>query len=79
MRIEDQWIEFRGKVIPADAPPVQVIEMRRAFYAGVEALLRITQTAFDSSSEATDGDVQVLVDVESELKEFARLVQNGVR
>jgi hypothetical protein len=36
--VRDMWSEYRRAVMPADAPPVQIIECRRAFYGGVWAL-----------------------------------------
>lgn len=32
--IREQWEAFRLLVMPADAPPDQIREMRRAFYVG---------------------------------------------
>lgn len=37
--IEKRWNSFRTQVISADAPPIQVREMRLAFYGGVKAML----------------------------------------
>ena len=37
--VANLWDSFRSVVIPSDAPPVQVQEMRRAFYAGVFAVV----------------------------------------
>ncbi len=37
-RVRALWNLFRTEVMPANAPPIQVQEMRRAFYA-VEAVV----------------------------------------
>ena len=37
--IEAGWIGLRIAAIPADAPPLQVEEMRNAFFAGAQHLL----------------------------------------
>lgn len=37
--IEERWRMFRLRAIALDAPPVQVHEMRIAFYAGFQAML----------------------------------------
>lgn len=37
-RIQNLWVEC-AKVLPADAPPIQHIEMRRAFFAGAYATI----------------------------------------
>ncbi len=39
--IAEQWEAFSDAIIPKDAPPEQWTDMRRAFYAGFEASLRI--------------------------------------
>jgi hypothetical protein len=42
--IEERWHDFRRRVIHADAPEIQVTEMRIAFYAGFQAMLDATIT-----------------------------------
>lgn len=37
--IEDRWKTYRLKVIPLDAPDFQVVEMRRCYYAGAQAVV----------------------------------------
>jgi hypothetical protein len=37
--VRDEWNEYRQKVLPPTAPPIQVRECRRAFYAGAEMLM----------------------------------------
>lgn len=37
--IDDRWKTYRLKVIPLDAPELQSVECRRAFYAGAGAVL----------------------------------------
>ena len=42
-RIKEQWEDFYDQVLkPVRPSTIQVKEMRRAFYAGAEALCRIT-------------------------------------
>lgn len=36
--IAERFRTYKVKVIPKDAPPVQYIECRRAYYAGAQAL-----------------------------------------
>lgn len=38
-RIHALWSDYRNKVPPFAAPPIQLQETRRAFYAGCEATL----------------------------------------
>lgn len=71
-RVLALWNQFRTQVIPADAPPVQVKEMRRAFYAGVECTLNRLGDEM-SSGDATDdpADEQAVREVAKELQDFA--------
>lgn len=51
--IADQWVDFERLVL-VNAGKVQRSEMRRAFYAGAQAVLRVTLdiAAADSSDDA---------------------------
>jgi len=44
--VEKIWLEYRQRVIPKSAPPIQLVETRRAFYSGSAALLSILLTQF---------------------------------
>ena len=68
--IKENWDEFKKAVIPNNAPPIQVSEMRSAFYAGV-------QIAFNEiiriSVECTEVEAQYKLDkLEEELEEYAK-------
>lgn len=39
--IEQKWKDYRFSVIPLDAPQVQTIESRRAYYAGAAAVIKM--------------------------------------
>lgn len=68
--VAGQWATFET-VLPLNAPPMQRKEMRLAFYAGVEAVLRIlVQIGRDDvSQEAGEALLQSLHD---ECQAFAR-------
>ena len=72
-RIGAAWREYRLLVIPRDAPPVQAMECRRAFYAGVKALLAI-QVATEDSDAAV---AKLLDDLHGELDAFKVAVVEG--
>ncbi|MBZ0086495.1 MAG: hypothetical protein K8F33_00100 [Thermomonas sp.] len=74
--VQEQWDGFRKLVVPKDAPEVQVTEMRRAFYAGVEAMLRI-QWAIGDDAVSEDAGVAILEGVHDECRRFAEDVANG--
>jgi hypothetical protein len=75
--IETQWNDFRVKVIPKDAPPVQLSEMRRAFFAGAWAHYSIIMNSLDAGSEATDKDLVMMADLDAEMREFGERVKKG--
>ena len=52
--IEDRWKNYRLRVIPLDAPELQAVECRRAFYAGAQAVVDL---ALRSSAQ---GQVQAV-------------------
>ena len=74
--VKEQWDSFRTLVIPTNAPEIQVTEMRRAFYAGVEAMLRIQwEVGDDAVSE--DAGVAILEGIHDECRRFAAEVARG--
>lgn len=44
--LDHQWRQFQDEVIPLAAPELQREEMRRAFYAGAQAVLNTVNDAF---------------------------------
>lgn len=77
-RVLAQWNQFRAMVMPHDAPPVQVMEMKRAFYAGAECALNRLASEMSSGDSLDDpNDERVLQEVNQEFQEFAEDVQNG--
>lgn len=76
--MQEQWGLFCERVISPDAPEVQKTEMRRAFYAGAQAILFRVIVAFAlETTEPTEEDLQIMVDLEAELKQFAADVVAG--
>jgi len=74
--IQAQWSTFEAMVVPKKASPVQRQEMRRAFYAGAEAMMRI-QWAIGDENISEDAGVQILEGCYDEVRRFALQVQNG--
>jgi hypothetical protein len=77
-RIEKQWLTYRHVVLPKDAPPIQISECRRAFYAGAEGLLSEILEMLSPGLEPTDDDLSKMHQIHGELKDFANLVKEGV-
>lgn len=72
-KLQQGWQSFSDMVMPKNAPPVQVKEMRRAFYAGAGIMLNITKQLGDEEI-SEDAGVRALEGLEQEIKEFLALV-----
>lgn len=71
--VRAMWQGYRRAVIPADAPPVQIIECRRAFYGGAWALL--TRLAANAEANMPDADaVAYLKQLTEEQERFKQAV-----
>lgn len=72
--IEAAWLSYLREVIPAGAPTVQIVESRRAFYAGAQATFRGIVRMLDPGVEPTDADLAKMHALDAELREFAASV-----
>ena len=72
--VQEQWGSFQTMVIPENAPPVQIQEMKRAFYGGVEAMMRIQ---FNIADLSEDAGVAILEETRKELNQFVADVISG--
>ena len=74
--VQEKWESYLAEALPADAPEEQVIECRRAFYAGshvaLSMVMEIGRTA--SSTDAYRGMIDGLTE---ELNAFHALVRRG--
>lgn len=73
--ISRHWQSFQDRVVPKDAPPVQVREMRRAFYAG--AMAAITEMAYAGTLDEAAA-VKHLEQIKIEALKFADEVRKGL-
>ncbi len=55
--IAQEWKHFEDRVIPLDAPDIQRVEMKKAFYGGASIILHAVSAI---SSETADADVAAL-------------------
>ena len=71
-RLAKQWQEYRERVIPADAGVGQVVETRRAFYAGAAVLFGIIlgNVSPSSADVVEESDLEMMDDLDHELTEF---------
>jgi len=67
--LQERWESFQKMVIPPNAPPVQIREMKLAFYAGAESfnktLLHIT-----TLEKPEQVEVAMLEGLNQEIKQF---------
>jgi len=70
--IEGGWAGLKIMAVPPNAPQVQVIEMRKAFFAGALHLFSCIMNVLDGSEEPTAGDLRRMVMIERELDEFEK-------
>ena len=68
------WTVFKTECIPDDACADQLVDMRRAFYAGATAMMVGLKAS--SNMEENEG-LKVLTDLDQELKDFLDLVDMG--
>ena len=71
--LDHQWRSFQDEVIPLAAPELQREEMRRAFYAGAQAVLHTVNDAFAEGLPAEEVG-KVLPAIGVELDRFAAVV-----
>ncbi len=68
--IEAGWLALRAQAIPADAPQIQLDEMRQAFFAGAQHLFGSIMTMLDPDSEPTERDMRRMDSIDKELQAF---------
>lgn len=73
----EQWDTFAKACIPKDAPAIQRREMRRAFYAGAQAILFKVIVSLASDAEPTVEDLAMMDGLQTELSDFAEMVKSG--
>lgn len=74
--LDDMWKEFR-QVIPADAPPRQVVEMKRAFYSGAVGLWDAVFGSLDADKEPTKLDEAHLAHCLGQIEKFRQDLEEG--
>lgn len=75
--IDAEWRSYAEVVLPADAPEIQRVETRRAFYAGASTLLGAILKTLDPCLEPTAEDMRRMDAIHQELEDFARHVRQG--
>lgn len=70
--IEGGWIGFRMIVLPQDASPDQLAEMRKAFFAGAAHLFASVLAVLDDDREPTERDLKRMTQIHLEVEAFNR-------
>lgn len=69
--IEQEWLAFRRMVVPASAGPVQVEDVRRAFYSGAAVLFQAVVNKLSPGEEVQESDLAIFDSLNREIQEFA--------
>lgn len=64
------FVGLQKACIPADAPKVQVDELRNAFFAGAAHLFASIMNILDPGEEPTEADMRRMSLIDAELKAF---------
>lgn len=73
----EQWDSFARAVLPSNCGSDQRLEMRRAFYAGAQAILFKVIMSLAPDSEPTADDLAMMDNLQQELSDFAENVKAG--
>lgn len=70
--IEAGFLGLRLAAMDPNAPPVQIGEMRMAFFAGAQHLFASIMTILDPGEEPTERDLKRMDAISAELQEFIK-------
>lgn len=70
-----RWREYETKAVPADAPFIQLVETRRAYFAGAMALLDVLLVARERESPRQF--VESMDELKRESEDFRAEVEAG--
>jgi hypothetical protein len=76
-RIANEWAVFAERILPANAPSVQKIETKRAYYAGAFTILGLLTDIVGPDEEPTDAEVAELEAIHEECRRFFKDVERG--
>lgn len=74
-RIAKEWNDYQEKVLTPECSTVQVVETRRAFYAGAVSLWAILLRILEPGTEATKKDLEVMDEIAQEFAEWRRVLE----
>lgn len=68
--MEKAWEDYRAKVVPQGADKAQVLETRKAFYAGAYSFHTAMIEGLSPGLDCEDGDLDLVDDMVGELEEW---------
>lgn len=77
--VEAGFAIFASCVIPKDAPPVQLSEMRLAFMAGAEHVFSSIMNILDPGDDPTDADLRRMDLIHREIEEWRGRISERVQ
>jgi hypothetical protein len=77
--IEEEWNDFTSKVFDGTQSEIQVVEMKRAFFAGATALMCNVIDIGEDDSMSEEDSVKYLESVNNELGKFWNVISDGIR
>ena len=72
--IEKLWQEYKDKVLPANAPPVQISECRNAFFAGAAALFQTVTNNLSEGPDPEESDLAMMDEIFKELESYPKRI-----
>ena len=80
-RVLTEWLGFSKAIGLEAAPETQRREMKRAFYAGAQAFLKVQMLGLEESGsdEPTENDLKLMDDLNAELENFFAEVRAGTK
>lgn len=68
--IEAGWVGLRLAAVPDNASPVQLEEMRNAFFVGAQHLFSSIMSIMEPGADPTENDVARISYIDAELRDF---------
>lgn len=68
----------RGSASQTGAPPIQVREMKRAWYSGAATMMSVVTNGLDADKEPTELDIAFMESIQRELEIFANRLGVGL-
>jgi hypothetical protein len=66
----EEWKSYRQRVMPPTAGPVQILETKRAFYAGAQSFLALSSKLMSDGDAVNPDDIRAIARIHAELSEF---------